>query len=268
LTGIQLGAPDYVSVRPLLYGLTRRTPPRVELVFRPPGMLSEALANGNLDAALVPSIEYLRGIGSSYVDGPALVARPAMGGTILVTKKPIDEVERIAVGEFARSPIALLRVVLAEKYGITPDLCVAKSDPDNWTEVYDGILLNGNDTLRYLSGARTPDTESHNVVSMWDALTSTPFVMGLWVYNDESIAAQLSKLLVASRNLGMQNLSRLADGIAQTIEFDGSLLYGYLSSCWDFQLTEAAKTGLRTFEELALRYDLIRCARTAVATTE
>jgi hypothetical protein len=66
---------------------------------------------------------------------------------------------------------------------------------------------------------------------------------------------------VTSRNLGVQNLSRLADGIAQTTQFDREHLYGYLSQCWSYNMGQEELDGLRALEEFALQYDVLREAR-------
>ena len=76
---IRIGAPHFISVRPLVYGFTHNVTPHVELVYGEPAMLADALERGRLDAALIPSIEYLRGVGRFVVEGPALLARPAPG---------------------------------------------------------------------------------------------------------------------------------------------------------------------------------------------
>jgi chorismate dehydratase len=258
---IRVGVPDFLSVRPLILGLTRRQAPEVELVYNQPGLLAEALTRGDLDAALVPSIEYLRGVGNHYLDGPALVAKPGAGSLLLLAQRPVESLERIAVSEYCRSPVSATRIVLAEKFGVIPDLCVCKNMQGDWREEYDGILLTGDQGLQFLTERPDSGVTVHNVTAMWEELTSLPLVRCLWVYDEEALSGQLTKVMVLSRNLGLQNLSRLADGVARTTQFEGEVIYDYLSNCWDYHLTEKVVEGLRVFEEYALRYDLIRHAR-------
>lgn len=258
---IRIGVPDFIAIRPLVFGLTRNMEPNAELIYDEPGLLAVAVERGALDGALVPTIEYLRGVGAGHIDGPALVARPSMGGIVLLAQKPIDALERVAVGEFNRSSVAVLRIVLGELHETFPDLCVAKDLHRDWRENYDGILLEGDDGLRRLSIRPDPGVTEYNVVDMWYSLTALPLVLGLWAYNDESLAGTLAKILIVSRNLGTQNLPRLAGGIAQTTGHDVDLLYSYLTNCWEYQLTDMGKESLKVFENYALRYDLIRESR-------
>jgi chorismate dehydratase len=260
---IRVGAPDFISVRPLIFGITRRQAQEVDLVYKPPGLLADAVSRRELDAALVPSIDYLRGEGSYFLEGPAHIAKPAPGSLILLARQPLNAIARIAVDEFCRSPISATRIVLAEKFGLTPDLCVRKDPSGDWCNDYDGVLLTGDGGLRYLAERSDRDLVVYDIAAIWNDLTSLPLVLGVWVYNDKSLKGQLTKVMVLSRNLGMRSLSCLADGIAATTPYDGESIYDYLTNCWEYQLTDAAREGLRVFEEYALKYDLIRSPRLA-----
>lgn len=268
MRNICIGVPDFISVRPLIFGITRRQAQEVDLVYKPPGFLADALSRGKLDAALVPSIDYFRGEGEHFLEGPALIAKPTTGSLILLTRRPIETVERIAVSEFCRSPIGATRVVLAETYGVTPDLCVCKNAGGDWRDEYDGILLTGDWGLRFLAERPDPEISVYDIAAMWDDLTSLPLVFGLWVYNDEKLKGQLTKVMVFSRNLGMRSLSCLSDGIAATTPYEGELIHDYLTNCWDYQLTDAGMEGLKAFEEYSLKYDLIRNPRLTEVVTK
>jgi len=267
LINIRVGVHDFVSARPLIYGLTRRQAREVELVYQEPGLLAESLHRGQLDAALVPTIEFLRGVGGYYLDGPALIARPSVGSLLLVSKGPAESLKRVAVCEFCRSPVAVARIMLAEKFGATPDLCVNKNMRGDWREQYDGVLLTGDRGLDYLAERPDPDVTVINLAELWDELTSLPLVMSLWVYNDKALAGQITKIMVLSRNLGLRNLSRLSDGISFSSPHNGEMIYDYLVNCWGYQFDSEGLEGLRAFEEYALRYDLIRHGRLSEVAT-
>ncbi len=116
---VRIGVPDFISARPLVFGITRRQVTEAALVYDEPGVLAESLQRGQLDVALIPCIEYLRGVGRYYLEGPAIVARPITGSIVLLTSKPAESLKRIAVNEFCRTPVCVTRIVLAEKYGIS-----------------------------------------------------------------------------------------------------------------------------------------------------
>ncbi len=255
---IRIGIPDFISVRPLVFGLLRGTNPRVTVTYGEASTLADDLQRGRLGAALVPSLEYLRGVGRYLIDGPALVARPALGSLTLLARKPIDEIDRVAVGEFSRTAIAVLRFVLSECCGVTPDLAVCKGLETRWREEFDAVLLSNDSALAQLRAPRNENETAHNVARMWHDLTGHPLVMAVWAYNDEALRPELTKSIVSSRNLGQQNLSRLADGIARTAGYDSEVLYDYLSSCWDYNLGTSEHEGLDALEALSRRYSLLK----------
>ena len=60
-TPIRVGAVSYLNAKPLYYGLCDIAPD-VRLSMDVPSRLAEQLADGELDVALIPSVEYLRGV--------------------------------------------------------------------------------------------------------------------------------------------------------------------------------------------------------------
>jgi len=261
LSHIRIGVPQSISVRPLTYGLILSPQPGVEIIYDQPGSLADALDRWSLDAALIPSIEYLRGVGRAIVDGPALIARPAGKGLAIVSQKPLGQVERIAVHEFCRTPIVVARAVLHKLHGITPDMLVEKNFNGAWREKYDAILVGEDDALDYTLRPAPEGCEVHDLVDMWETVTKHPLPLGVWAYTNKEMRATFSKWLMTSRNLGLQNLSRLADGIASTTHYESTALYDYFTHSWSYQLDEDSVAGLYALEELALEYDLLQRGR-------
>ena len=62
----RIGAVSYLNTKPLIYGLGEHLP-GAELVLDLPSRLADRLAAGELDVALIPSVEFLRGRGLAIV---------------------------------------------------------------------------------------------------------------------------------------------------------------------------------------------------------
>ncbi|MFH1754906.1 MAG: MqnA/MqnD/SBP family protein [Candidatus Latescibacterota bacterium] len=254
---LRIGVPPFLSVRPLIFGIIRNPGKNADLVYAEPGVLARSLECGEVDAALIPSIEYLRGVGRFKIDGPALIARKASNSLILIANKELSGVQRVAVDEFSRTPIAVLRVVLDNLFGALPDICVAKNMDDNWKDSFDAILLTGDRGLRRSYRSAASQEKIYNLSELWYSLTAEPLVLLIWAYNDERLGGILKKILIASRNLGYQNLSLLSDGISQTCEYTGEFLYNQYSQGWHYDMGAAEARVLRLLEEHAVRYQLI-----------
>jgi chorismate dehydratase len=237
--------------------MTRNPETNVDLVYADSGELADALERGTLDAALIPSIEYLRGVGSDFVGGPALVANGKTGSLLLAANRPLDKVRRVAVDENSRTPLAVLRFVLDKLHHSLPDFCVFKAGPNGWQDEYDGVLLTGDVAFRYQTTEGEANETFYDIAEMWQALHPSPLVVSLWAYNDERLRGRLENLLVRSRDYGVDNLRLLSDGVAHTLPLDGKSLYEYFSSGWRFDMGEAEADGLRVLQDYAFEYQLI-----------
>lgn len=258
---IRIGASDHLANRPLLFGLAENARSGVELVREEPGSLALALERGELDAALIPSIEFLRGVGEYTVPGPALVAKGGTRGLLLVAKKPISEVERIAVDEFSRTPLVALRAVLDKEFSILPDLCVVKRRPlnaSNWREDFDAALLTDDEGLQYAESETNPSETYYDVGEMWCSVFAQPLVVSVWAYNDPRLGQDLEPVLVASRDHGVNNLAALCEAVARASSYSAGFLLRYYSSAWGFHLGPAEKEGLRLLEDVAYEYQLLQ----------
>jgi chorismate dehydratase len=260
---LRFGAADFISIRPLVQGLLNNG---ARLRFEPPAALVDTLLRGSYDAALVPAIEYLRGAGRFMVVGPALVGRATPGGIVLLSQKPVEELERVAVGEFCRTPVAALRVVLAEMHRVYPDLLVEKRiGEDDWRDRYDAALLTGDAALREVNSPPVQGLMRYNITEMWRTVTKTPLIDAVWAYNDAARGEEITRTLVESRRAGLENLPALCDEIAGTSGLEAMTIHDYLSRSWSYELGERELEGLRALNDYACRYDLIRESRMAVA---
>jgi len=261
---IRIGASDHLAIRPLLLGLVEHAPKGVELVYEEPGPLTVALERGDLDAALIPSIEYLRGVGAVALPGPALVANERTMGLVLVTEKPFSEIKRVAVEEFSGTPLVALRVVLDKLHGILPDLCILKRKPlgtSNWREEFDAALLMNDDALAYACGEKRPAESCHDVGEMWRSVFSSPLVVSVWAYNDPRLGKNIESILVSSRDRGVENIPAISESLAQTSLYDERFLHEYFSSAWSYDLGSGEEEGLRVLEDAACEYELLQTRR-------
>jgi predicted solute-binding protein len=256
---LRFGAADQISIRPLLHGLLADEARRDRVAFETPSAICDSVERGRYDAALVPAIEYLRGIGHHLIAGPALVARTAPGGATLVAQKPVDELKRIAVGEFCRTPVAALRIVLAELNAVFPDLLVEKRiDQDDWRDHYDAVLLTGNAALRESLAERTRGLTRYNLAQMWKRVAHAPLVHAVWVYEEAKLGDEIAHLLIASRDEGLDRLTDIADRAAAAMNVDRMAIYDHLTRTWAYQLGEVELEGLHALNDLARKYDLVR----------
>src|SRR5206468_12680664 len=118
---IRVGAVSYLNAKPLYHRLEEWAD-GAELSMDLPSRLAERLASGELDLAMVPSVEYLRGASTGYeiLPGFAIAARGAVRSVKLFSRVPFEEIDRLALDEGSRTSQALARVWLEARHGVRP----------------------------------------------------------------------------------------------------------------------------------------------------
>jgi len=250
-----------LSARPLIYGLADRRHADVDLVYAEPGELAAGLEQRKLDVALIPSIEFLRGVGRYLIEGVGLVIRGRTGGILLATDRPIAEIKRIAVAENSRTPVAVLRILLDKTHGILPDFCVFKQDIDSWREDYDAILLTGDQGLRYCQQKLHAKETCYDVGEMWCSFSPAPLILSVWAYNEERIGDYLAQTLQRSRDYGLKNLSRLTQEVSAATDYDSHFVRDYLDNGWSYHMGHDEENALKLLEDFAVEYQLIQHRR-------
>jgi len=89
-------------------------------------------------------------------------------------------------------------------------------------------------------------------------------VQAVWAYNEKSLGDSITRALVESRRVGLDNLPALCDELAGTTGLEAMTIHDHLSRSWSYDLGEREMEGLRALNEYACKYDLIRESRMAV----
>src|SRR5262245_62391802 len=117
---VRIGAVRYLNSKPLIYRLAELAP-SAELHLEVPSLLADQLAAGDLDVALVPSIEYFRGRDYAIVPGMAIAAYGPVLSVKLYCRVPVSRVRTVALDEGSRTSAALTRILLHRLWGIEPE---------------------------------------------------------------------------------------------------------------------------------------------------
>ena len=115
--GVRLGAVSYLNSKPLIEDLGQLLP-ESEILLDYPSRLADALAAGELDVALIPSVEYFRGSGYRIISSACVATRGPVMSVKLYCRVHPGEIQRLALDDGSRTSAALTRVILAERYGV------------------------------------------------------------------------------------------------------------------------------------------------------
>src|ERR1700680_892715 len=96
-----------------------RQPDAFDLTFRLPSECASEVASGAADIGIIPAVELNR---HDYgrVPGLGIASRGAVRSILLVSNKPFDKIQSFAADTSSRTSLALARIILARRYGVTP----------------------------------------------------------------------------------------------------------------------------------------------------
>lgn len=251
---LRIGAVSYLNSRPLIYGLSQRLAGIGSLVTDLPSRLAQSLARNELDVALIPSAEYLRGIPHGYqlVSDAVVACRGPVWSVRLLSRCPVPQIRTLALDDGSRTSAALVRILLSQQFGITPQTSVLPIDQSEETLDTDAVLLIGDRAMH------PPAGRYHEIIDLgqwWHEWTSLPFVFAAWVGRQGIDVQQLADILGQTRDEGVQQYREIAKTEAGRHGLTVSDLQKYFTTNLHFTLGPAERQALAAFHQSLLTLD-------------
>ena len=239
MSSARLGCVKYLNARPLIHGWPG------EVVLDDPATLCAQLACADLDVALVSSFEFLRNPIYRIVDDISISSDGPVYSVIVAHRGEISDAQEIALDPASQTSIALLRCLLAERHRLRGVLL----DP----AARDAQLLIGDQAIRFRRDC--PEFRFWDLGGEWKRLVDLPFVYALWLIRPEfGDAKSISDRLRALRDENLANIDKL---VAHEKEFDPAFCRRYFRKHLRFSFGEKEKEGLRAFDELCRKHQLL-----------
>lgn len=234
----------FLNALPYVEGLRRLPEPsRPRLFLDPPFRCAERLSRGEVDAALIPSIELARIEGAAAAGDFGIASRHEVRSVLLLARRPLSEIDEVAVDSNSRTSVALLRVLLARVHGIRPRLISMPPAAGPMLDRCGAALLIGDAALT----ASRSGLRAHDLASMWNKLTGMPFVFALWAARDEKKGATAAGILGRALEQGLAVLPEAAAGAASSSGLRREEILDYLTSNIHFRLGTEEKRSLDLF---------------------
>jgi chorismate dehydratase len=266
---LRLGAVSYLNARPLVYGLDRE--PALRVRFDVPARCADLLHAGAIDLGLVPSIEYLRvpaeRSGYAIVPGLAIASDGPVASVALYTTRPVKEVRSIALDTSSRTSVALVRVLCAKVFEISPrmessgpDLAAMLTSADAALIIGDNALIQPQGTIQLVTGASV-GVEKIDLGATWTSATGLPFVYAFWAGPVGPVGAAHVAALQRALAEGQARSDRLArDYFRNTLEHQ-ELGARYLRDNIKYRLGPREREGLELFYRYAAEAGVVPATR-------
>ena len=245
---LRIGAVSYLNTKPLIHGLSERLRGWGTLSLNLPSRLAADLHAGRLDAALIPSVEYLRNRDRyRIVSDAAIGCRGPVWSVRLMSHVPARRIRTLALDEGSRTSAAMLRVLLWEIHGLRPDTVALPMETLPERCGADAALVIGD---RAMHPPPRTYREIWDLGDRWVRHTGLPFVFATWVTRrdtDPPVVDRLAETLGASRDAGLNALPEIADRYAACHGLTFDDLHRYFTDNLHFRLGRPEHDGLNSF---------------------
>ncbi|MDX1944224.1 MAG: menaquinone biosynthesis protein [Pirellulaceae bacterium] len=249
---MRIGAVSYLNTKPLVHGLAELAPEH-ELQFDLPSRLADRLAAAQLDVALIPSIEFFQHPHYEIISDACIGCRGPVRSVKLLSRVPVERIETLALDEGSRTSVALVRILLKQRFGLAPRLVPFPIDAASESIAADALLMIGDRAMHSAAGQFVAEWDLGDVWCRWSEL---PFVFAMWVARKgsgvrERELGELADLFSQARDGGVANVSQIAreEHARYGLSYDDCLTY--LRDHLYFHLGPRELAGLRLYYQHA-----------------
>jgi chorismate dehydratase len=256
----RIAASSYLNTAPLIWSFTHGSQRDAVELFTDtaPARCAEMLAAGEVDAALVPIIEYQRIDDVSIVPDVCVGSKTAVRSVVLVTRKNnLKKVERVALDESSRTSATLVKIIFREFLGFEPAWQSAAPNLHSMMQQADAALIIGDPAM---SVARE-QFRVFDLATLWHEFTRLGFVFAMWMVRNQSVERVRAIDFAAARDEGLANLDQVIASYPHQMPFSEDETRQYLTENIVFKVDEEMRKGLRLYFELAQKHRLINSTK-------
>lgn len=241
---LRISAVSYLNTFPFVYGLTESGILKdFTLELDVPSVCAAKLKNGEVDIALVPvgairDFDFVRFV-SEYCIGATNEVRTVL----LLSKKPLKEIQEICLDFDSRTSVILARVLAKSYWKINPE----------WKDIKQSGLNTGHEAIVAI-GDKTFELKKkypyhYDLATEWIAYTSLPFVFAAWLSVKKQSAKKIADLNKAL-SYGIGHKKDCIDFFKDRLPTSYEDALSYLENNISYDLDQSKKRGLEKFLKL------------------
>lgn len=258
-TTYRVGCVSYLNSKPLIEGVDDH--PQTHVRFDVPARLLGDLETGEVDIALCPVIDYFRShqplaivpVGGICCEGPTFTVR-------LYSQTPIDQVQTIFGDSDSHTSVALVQVVLEQRFGIRPRMVEYHARE----QVAEGKIHEKPQTMLLIGDKVVTDSPlaveypyQLDLGQAWNELTGLPFMFAVWMARPGVDLGTLPERLTRQREINAEQLDAVVDRYAPAHHWPRELAHRYLGSILQYKIDDRHLEAMRRFGRYAVDRGLI-----------
>ena len=221
-----------------------------------PARCADLLTRGEVEAALVPIIEYQRIADVLVVPSVCVGSHSAVRSVVLVSKhEDLKDVRKVALDASSRTSQALVKIIFAEFLGIEPEWETCSPNVQRMLKLNDAALIIGDPAM----SVSLPEVHVFDLAHLWRHLTGTGFVFAMWMARADAVAIAKEVDFAGARDEGLEQVEGIISQYEMVVPLPRAEIRKYLTENIAFHLDESLEKGMRLYFELAHKHGLIDC---------
>ncbi len=247
---IRFGLHDFLNAQPLLVPLVRTQKKLgLEIVPGVPSLLAEKLKAGELDLAMIPTIEYLKEANRyRLIPDVAIASQGKVGTVLLVSKVPVENIKTLALDDRSRTSVALLKILFRDRFRQGVKFAPAPPDPRSMLKANDAALIIGDQafSLPDLSA----DTKVFDLSHEWFLETGKTFVHAVVAVREGVVLPKgfCGKIQSAKRE-GQREIADIAARYSVASGLESGISEDYLRNKIIYDLGDLELQGMMLFRD-------------------
>ena len=252
MPGLRISAISFLNTAPLMWDFEHGDAARnFEIEYTVPSACAAALAAGEADIGIIPAFAYAEIPGLAILPSIAIASKNRVRSILLVSKKPIEDVETVATDSSSRTSVALLQVLFTKFFGGGRQLTPHTPQLETMLQQHDAALLIGDAALKVQPQA---GYYTYDLAQVWNRLTGKPFVFAFWAVRLDILVRQprevdLAEVFQRSRDHGLQpeNITTIAEEWSPRLGLNPDDIRRYLTENIHYYLDRENQAGLQLF---------------------
>jgi chorismate dehydratase len=259
---LRTAASSYLNTVPLIWSFSHGTRQGdIELVTdTAPARCAEMLDRREVEAALVPVIEYQRIPDLAIVPGVCVGSRSSVRSVVLVMRDELDdlrEVRTVALDISSRTSAALIQIIFREFLGVEPEWIERAPDVAAMLKTADAALVIGDPGMTFSRS----QIVVYDLAELWRGYTGLGFVFAMWMAREHDLERVRKVDFAGARDEGLAHVAEIASLYSPAVGLPPDEIRSYLLENISFELDEEMSAGLDLFYRLSQKHGIIQEVR-------
>ena len=212
------------------------------------------LAEGAVEAALIPVIEYQRIPEVSLIPDVCVGSKGNVRSVVLVTRaNDLKDISSVALDESSRTSAALLKIIFREFLCVEPKWVTSTPNIERMLNENDAALIIGDPAMTFTRD----DRRIFDMASLWREYTGLGFVFAVWAARNEDLPRVEDIDFAAARDEGLEQLEEILSHYEREIPLAREELREYLTNDITFHIDASMTAGMKLYFDLAYKHQLI-----------